>query len=36
MRKEDTDLKAQIDRTIEEMRADGTYDEIYQNWFFSE
>lgn len=36
LRKEDTDLKAQIDRTIEEMRADGTYDEIYQNWFFSE
>lgn len=36
MRKEDTDLKAQIDQTIEEMRADGTYDEIDQNWFFSE
>ena len=36
LRKQDTDLKAQFDQTIEEMRADGTYGEIYQNWFFSE
>lgn len=36
LRKEDTQLKKEIDDTIAEMKADGTYDEIYDKWFFSE
>lgn len=33
IRKEDTSLKEAIDRTIDEMKKDGTYDEIYEKWF---
>lgn len=36
LRKEDTELKKEIDDTIAEIKADGTYDEIYEKWFFSE
>lgn len=36
LRKEDTQLKQKIDETIAELKADGTYDEIYDKWFFSE
>lgn len=36
LRKEDTELKKEIDDTIAEIKADGTYDEIYDKWFFSE
>ena len=30
------ELKKEIDDTITEIKADGTYDEIYDKWFFSE
>ena len=33
MRKEDTTLIAEIDRTIDGMKADGTYNDIYEEWF---
>lgn len=33
IRKEDTDLKEAIDKTIDEMKKDGSYDAIYENWF---
>lgn len=36
LRKEDTALKQEIDDTIAEIKADGTFDEIYDDWFFSE
>ena len=36
LRKEDTELKKEIDATIREIKADGTYDDIYNKWFFSE
>lgn len=36
LRKEDTNLKDKIDKTITEMKQDGTYDEIYDKWFFSQ
>lgn len=36
LRKEDTELKKELDDTIAEIKADGTYDEIYDKWFFSE
>ena len=36
LRKEDTELKKEIDATIKEIKADGTYDDIYDKWFFSE
>ncbi len=34
-RKADTDLIASIDETLDEMREDGTYDEISSRWFES-
>jgi len=33
VRKEDTALCEAINETLDEMRADGTYDEIYGKWF---
>ena len=36
LRKEDTELKKEIDATIKGIKADGTYDDIYDKWFFSE
>lgn len=33
LRKEDTDLKAKIDKAIADMRADGTYDRIAKKYF---
>lgn len=33
IRKEDTDLKEAIDKTIDEMKKDGSYDTIYEKWF---
>lgn len=36
LRKDEANLKEKIDATIVEMQADGSYEEIYQKWFFSE
>lgn len=33
MRKEDTQLLAEVNKALDAMRADGTYDAIYQKWF---
>ncbi|PAK03821.1 transporter substrate-binding domain-containing protein, partial [Burkholderia ubonensis] len=33
LRKEDTDLKAKIDKAIGDMRKDGTYDKIAKKYF---
>lgn len=33
IRQEDTDLKDEIDRVIDEMKKDGSYDAIYEKWF---
>ena len=33
LRKEDVALKEAIDATMNDMREDGTYDEIYAKWF---
>ena len=33
MRKEDTSLIAEINRLLDEMKNDGTYDKIYDKWF---
>ncbi|MGN6652380.1 transporter substrate-binding domain-containing protein [Trinickia sp.] len=33
LRKEDADLKMQIDQAIASMRADGTYDQIARRYF---
>ncbi|CAB3798280.1 Histidine-binding periplasmic protein [Paraburkholderia ultramafica] len=33
LRKEDTDLKAKIDKAIADARADGTYDRIAKKYF---
>lgn len=33
VRKEDTKLLAEINKAMNQMREDGTYDEIYQKWF---
>lgn len=33
VRKEDTKLLAEINKALDKMREDGTYDEIYQKWF---
>lgn len=33
VRKDDTELLEAINATLEEMKTDGTYDEIYGNWF---
>lgn len=33
MRKDDTELLKNINYTLNEMRTDGTYDEIYAKWF---
>lgn len=33
LRKQDTDLKAKIDKAIDEIRADGTYDKIQKKYF---
>lgn len=35
LRKSDTDLAAQINATLADMKNDGTYDEIYSKWFGS-
>jgi len=32
-RKEDTELRAEVDRAIDEIIADGTYAQIYAKWF---
>lgn len=36
IQKGNTELKEKIDQTLNEMRADGTYDEIYGKWFYTE
>ena len=33
IRQEDKDLKDEIDRIIDEMKKDGSYDAIYEKWF---
>jgi polar amino acid transport system substrate-binding protein len=33
IRKEDTNLKEAIDKAIDEMKKDGSYDKIYEKWF---
>lgn len=33
IRKEDTKLLAEVNKALDAMRADGTYNEIYQKWF---
>jgi lysine/arginine/ornithine transport system substrate-binding protein len=33
LRKEDTDLKAKIDKAIDDIRADGTYDKLAKRYF---
>ena len=33
IRKADTELLKKVDAAMDEMRSDGTYDEIYQKWF---
>lgn len=33
MRLEDTDLASEVDRILDEMRTDGTFDTISKNWF---
>lgn len=33
IRKEDKDLKKEIDKILDEMRNDGSFDTIYQKWF---
>lgn len=33
MRKDDTDFKKEFDQALQEMKDDGTYDEIYGKWF---
>lgn len=33
IRQEDTDLKTEIDKIIDEMKKDGSYDTIYEKWF---
>lgn len=33
IRKEDTSLKEAIDKAIDEMKKDGSYDKIYEKWF---
>lgn len=33
LRKDDTELLAKVDAALEEMKSDGTYDEIYAKWF---
>lgn len=33
MAKDNTALKAEIDKAIAELKADGTFDKIYQKWF---
>lgn len=33
LRKADTDLKAKLDKALEEIKADGTYDKIHSKWF---
>ena len=33
IRKEDTNLKEAIDKALDEMKKDGTYDTIYTKWF---
>ena len=33
IRKEDTDLKAEIDKIIAEMKKDGSFETIYEKWF---
>lgn len=35
-RKSDTELKTQVDEGIQELRDNGTYDEIYAKWFGDE
>ena len=32
-RKQDKKLLEMVDNTLDEMREDGTFDEIYQKWF---
>ncbi|WP_295239103.1 basic amino acid ABC transporter substrate-binding protein [Veillonella sp.] len=32
-RKDDKQLKEQADKALEELKADGTYDKIYEKWF---
>lgn len=36
MRKSDKKLKEKVDKALEELKADGTYDAIYENWFGKE
>lgn len=33
LRKDDTELLKKLDAALDEMKADGTYDEIYSKWF---
>lgn len=33
IRKEDTNLKEAIDKAIDEMKKDGSYDKVYEKWF---
>jgi ABC-type amino acid transport/signal transduction systems, periplasmic component/domain len=33
IRQEDKDLKDEIDKIIDEMKKDGSYDGIYEKWF---
>ncbi len=33
LRKDDTELLKKVDSALDEMKSDGTYDEIYQKWF---
>lgn len=33
LRKDDTELLKKVDAALDEMKSDGTYDEIYQKWF---
>jgi polar amino acid transport system substrate-binding protein len=33
LRKDDTELLAKVDAALEEMKSDGTYEEIYSKWF---
>ncbi|MFR6358949.1 MAG: transporter substrate-binding domain-containing protein [Sutterella wadsworthensis] len=33
IRKGDDKLRARLDKALDEIRADGTYDKIYAKWF---
>ena len=33
IRKGDDKLRARLDKVLDEIRADGTYDKIYAKWF---